>query len=91
MPAVKKRFTAEEHERRGDSIYHTKIEPNLKPNDKGKFVAIDVGTGEYALSTDQLEASDMLRSRVPDAQIWFVRVGSRHVHSLGGRELRTKS
>jgi len=33
-----------------------------------------------------LTACDKLNARVPDAQIWLVRVGSRYVHRFGGLE-----
>jgi hypothetical protein len=35
-----------------------------------------------------LKAGDRLRSRLPEAQIWMVRVGSRCVHRFVGRDRR---
>jgi hypothetical protein len=29
--------------------------------------------------------SKRLEARYPDAQVWIVRIGSRHVHRFGGR------
>ena len=40
---------------------------------------------------DELKACHRLRARIPDAQIWMVRVGSRYVHRFGGREQRSRS
>jgi hypothetical protein len=31
-----------------------------------------------------------LRARLPEAQIWMVRIGSRSVHRFGGRDRREK-
>jgi len=79
----KRRYPKEEFERRGDEIYERHIRPKLKPRDEGKFLAIDIETGEYELNEDQRLASVKLRSRMPDAQIWFVRVGSPYLHRFG--------
>ena len=35
---------------------------------------------------DELAACDRLNARIPDAQIWLVRVGSRYLHRFGGRD-----
>jgi hypothetical protein len=42
----------------------------------------DVETGEFAIGENSLNASDILLERLPDAQIWFVRVGHRAVHRI---------
>jgi hypothetical protein len=84
MKSTKRRYPKEEFARRGDEIYERDIEPKLKARDKGKFLAIDIETGEYELDDDELAACDRLRARIPDAQTWLVRVGSRYVHRFGG-------
>jgi hypothetical protein len=88
MGTVKRRYSKEEFEERGDAIYEKDIRPRLKPEDDGKFVAIDIETGRYAIDGDELKAGNKLRARVPEAQIWVVRVGSRWVHRFGGRRRR---
>jgi len=78
------RYSKEEFERRGDALYENKIRPLLKPSDKGKFLAIDIESGEYELSRSEMRALDKLYARIPDAQPWMVRVGYKAVHSIGG-------
>jgi len=90
MCAVKRRYPKEEFARRGDEIYERVVKPHLKPSDKGKFVAIDIETEEFAVDEDEMEACDRLRARLPAAQTWMVRVGSRYVHRFGGASLRKK-
>jgi hypothetical protein len=85
MAATQRRYPKEEFARRGDAIYENGVRPKLKPADVGKFAAIDIETGMYEVATDELKACDKLRKRIPDAQIWMVRVGYRSVHSFGGR------
>jgi hypothetical protein len=44
---------------------------------------LDIDSGLYEISTNELEACDRLRDRAPGAQIWMVRVGSAAVHHFG--------
>ncbi len=91
MASTQRRYSKEEFARRGDAIYDSDVRPHLKPEDDGKFVAIDIETGAYEIETDELAACDRLRVRVPQAQIWLVRAGSPYLHRFGGRELRGNS
>ena len=83
MASVKRRYSKEEFARRGDAIYEKAVRPQLKASDQGKFAAIDIDSGEFAISADELKACHKLRKRIPDAQIWMVRVGSPYVHRIG--------
>jgi len=91
MAATNHRFSKEEIARRGDAIYDREVRPHLKPSDGGKFVAIDIETGAHEMAQEELAAFHKLRERVPNATIWLIKVGSRYVHSFGGRGLRDKS
>jgi hypothetical protein len=83
MPTVQPRYPMEEFARRGDLIYERDIEPRVGPEDRGKFVVIDIETGAYEIDINEIEATHRLRARVPDAQIWFRRVGSRYARRFG--------
>jgi hypothetical protein len=85
MAATQRRHSKAEFARRGDAIYEKQVRPQLKLADQGKFAAIDIETGDFAVDTDELKAGNKLLKRIPDAQIWMVRVGSRTVHRIGGR------
>ena len=91
MPSTKRRYSKEEFARRGDAVYENDVRPRLKPEDEGKFVAIDIETSEYEIDADELTACDRLRARCPEAQTWLVRVGSRYVHRFGARQPRRPS
>jgi hypothetical protein len=91
MASVKRRYSKEEFAHRGDAIYESTVQPHLKPEDKDRFVALDIDTSDFEIDDDELAACDRLRARLPDAQIWMVRVGSRYVHRFGGREKRGAS
>jgi hypothetical protein len=62
--------------------------PHLIKDNEGRFAAVDIETGAYEIAEEELGASDKLNARGPDAQIWLVRVGSRHLHRFGGRDAR---
>ena len=89
MSTTKRRYPKEEFARRGDEIYE-RIRRQVEPKNKGKFCAVDIETGEYEIAEDELEAGDKLQARIPQAQIWMVRIGSRYVHRLGGHGLHKR-
>jgi hypothetical protein len=86
MAYTQRRYTKEEFARRGDAIYERQVRPQLKSEDNGRFAAIDIETGEFAVDADELRACRKLRKRIPEAQIWMVRVGFPYVHRIGGGE-----
>jgi hypothetical protein len=86
--STKRRYSKEEFARRGDEIYETQVRPHLDASASGKFAAVDIESGAYEIADDELEACDKLSARIPDAQIWLVKVGSRYLHRFGGREKR---
>jgi hypothetical protein len=85
MTSLTRRYNKEEFAQRGDTIYESVVRPQLKPEDHGRFVALDIDTNGFEIDDDELIVCDRLRSRFPEAQIWMVRVGSRYVHRFGGR------
>ena len=78
-----RRYSKKEFARRGDAIYESELRPILENGNEGKFVAIDIETGAYEVDGDELAASDRLLARVPNAQIWLRRIGSRHTRHFG--------
>jgi hypothetical protein len=79
----------EEFARLGDEIYERSVLPHAGPDDQGRFVAIDIVSGDYEIDRDELAATDRLRARHPDAQIWLRRIGSRYTHRFGARPKTT--
>ncbi len=77
--------TAEEVARLGDAIYERNVRARLAAGNEGKIVAIDVRTGAYELADDLLTAGLRLRVRLPEAELWFVRIGHAAVHRLPRR------
>jgi hypothetical protein len=88
MSANQPRYSKEEFVRRGDAIFESEIRAKLSRENPRSFVAIDIETGAYEVDADEMTASKRLRDRVPDAQIWMRRVGSRYARHFGGRPLK---
>jgi len=85
MSAQQPRYSAEETARRGDEIYERTIRAQVEATHSGKVVAIDIETGAYAIDDNALRAARCLRAHHPEAEVWFVRVGHRNLHHIGGR------
>ena len=74
--------------RLGREIYKRDILPKVKDDHFGEYVAIDVLTGEWEMSDDEMDAVDSLRERCPDAvDVFCKRVGYRALVSFGGSVL----
>ena len=67
----------------GKDIFDRKVQPGLRPEDDGKFVAIDVKTGDYEMGEDDYKVIANLRSRNPAADIWLMRAGYRAAYRIG--------
>ncbi|MGH7172586.1 MAG: hypothetical protein ACRELG_20085 [Gemmataceae bacterium] len=88
MVATKRRYSKEEFARRGDALVESKVRPHLTAADEDKFVALDIETGEYELDKNEMKATERLRKRVADPQIWLVHVTLGYLHRFGGHGLR---
>jgi hypothetical protein len=83
MPIRQPRYSKEEAARRGDELYDRDVRAQVEPQHNGEIIAIDLDTGAWEVDPDQDTAADRLEARLPDAQIWVVRVGSRYITRLG--------
>ena len=87
MPTIpaKPRLSSEDLARRGDEIFEQSVHPRLGAGSEGKFVVIDIATGDYEVDADELAAADRLRARHPEAQIWLRQIGSHYARRFGAR------
>jgi hypothetical protein len=82
------RYSKEEFARRGDEIYQSQVRSQVEEGNSGKIVAIDIETGAFELAEDIVTASELLLTRYPDAQTWFIRIGHQAVYHFGARSLK---
>jgi hypothetical protein len=80
------RHSPEETARLGDAIYERTIRARVEREHDGEVVAVDIDGGAYAVAEDALTAARRLRAHHPNAEVWFVRVGSRTLDRIGARD-----
>ena len=70
---------------RGARIYDERLRSILEPAHNGKYVVIDVETGDYELDADHLAASDRAAAKRPGAPLYAARVGFKSLGRVGAR------
>ena len=75
MSIADSRHSLDELARLGDEIMKQRVQPTLHAEDHGKFVALDVNTGEFEIDEDDYTAVARLRLRKPNADMWLARAG----------------
>ena len=78
-------YTPQEVESRGEAIYEQQIRSNVEAEAEGKFLVIDIETGEYEIDGDDLVATKRLLAQRPDAVLYGLRIGYPMAYRLGGR------
>lgn len=69
------RRSPEEVAKLGQDIFDRVVKPNLKPEDDGNYVAIDLETEEYEIDVNDYEAMMRLTNRRRGAHIFIMRIG----------------
>lgn len=77
------RYSAEEIVRRGQEIYEDRLRSQLEPEHIGKYLVIDIETGEYELDEDGHAASVRAFQKKPDGARYGMRIGHRAYGHLG--------
>jgi hypothetical protein len=78
-------YTPEEVEARGETIYEEQIRDRVEAENKGKFVVIDIETGDYEIDADDLRATMRALAKRPAAILYGLRIGYPTAYRLGGR------
>ena len=73
-----------EVESRGEEIYEQQIRSQVEAGNFGKFVIIDIETGEYEVSRNDLQATKRALERRSEAVLYGVRIGFPTAYTLGG-------
>ena len=63
MATTQRRYSKEEFARRGDALFEQEIRSQLKAQDEGKFAAIDIESGEFAVDADEMGQVGLVRVR----------------------------
>jgi hypothetical protein len=77
------RYTSDEVAARGEAIYAQRIRALVEDAHKGKFVLIDIETGDYEVDADDLAATKRALAKRPEAILYGLRIGSPAAYRLG--------
>jgi len=78
-------YSPEEVARLGNQIYQRDIRDKVLPQHKGKFLVLDITSGDYEMDEDDLSAEEALRARRPDGVLFGLRIGYTSAYTLAGR------
>lgn len=69
-----------------EDVYNRRVVPRLRPEDDGKYVALDVVTAEYEVDEDDHAAVQRLLDRHPEARGrgWLARAGYPTAYRFAG-------
>ena len=76
--------TSEAIAARGEEIYQL-LRDELESQYKGKVFVVDIETGNYEIDDEDLEATDRLFAKNPDAVTYGLRIGFGPIYKLGFR------
>ena len=82
MPDAK--YSREEVAARGEAIYELEIRPKVENQNKGKYLVLDIETGEFEIDQDDLIATKRVIAKCPDAVLYGLRIGYPAAYRLGG-------
>ena len=68
---------------RGEEIYHQRLREKVESNHKGKFLTIDIETGNYEIDADEVVSSIRLLEKHPEAVMYCLRIGFPAAHRIG--------
>lgn len=77
------RLSSDEIAEQGQAIYDRDIRDSLDASDQGKFLVLDVDSGDYELDADEIAAVKRARAKHPGAVFYILRVGRSAVYRLG--------
>ena len=77
-------YTKKEICDRGEEIYQEQIKPLVEPQEKGKFVVIDIESGDYEIDQEHMAATRRLKERRPDSVRYAGRIGFPTAYRIGG-------
>jgi hypothetical protein len=83
------RYSGKEIVQRGQELYEQKIRAQVEPGNIGKFLVINVETGDYEMDASDIAAGQRAKAKDPQAPFFLMRIGYSAAYSIGGRSRRT--
>jgi hypothetical protein len=83
------RYSSAEIVQRGQVLYDQRIRAQVEARHQGKFLVLDIETGDYEIDADDVIAVQRAKTKHPDAAFYIVRIGSPTAYRLGSQPLGT--
>lgn len=83
------RYSSEEIAQHGQCLYEQKIQSQLAESETGKFLVLDIETGQYEIDTDEMAALKRAKEKNPNAALYLLRVGSETAYKFGIQKMVT--
>ena len=85
------RYSTDEIVTRGKEIYEKRLRQKLEAHNLGKFLVIDIETGDYELDDDDVTASRKASRKNPDGARFGMRIGSSTSGTIGNALMGAKA
>ena len=82
-----RRYSSTEIAERGQALYDREIRDSLSPSDRGKFLVLDIETGDFQVDSNEVAAVKRARAKRPGAVFYVLRVGHSAAYRLGRKTL----
>lgn len=79
------KYAKEEIAARAKALYEREIRPEVESGNRGKYLVLDVETGEYEIDEDHLAASKRARAKHPGGALFALRIGLPTMGRIGTR------
>lgn len=83
-------YTSDEIAARGKNIYETQLRDKLESENIGKFLIIDIETGEYEMDEDHVIASKKASCNTPGRARYGMRIGYAVSGTIGNAMIGAK-
>ncbi len=83
------RYRSAEIVERGQALYDQQIRESVEASHKGRFLVLNIETGEYEIDDHELAALKRAKAKNPDAALYMLRMGYSSAYRIGDRGLVT--
>jgi len=81
---IARHYSGEEVVRLGQQRYERDLRQRVEPEHNGKFLALDIETGDFEIDADVVLASRRAKIKRPSAVLYILRIGYPTAYKIGG-------
>jgi hypothetical protein len=78
-------YNPDQVQSKGEALYQQRLRSQVEKDNKGRYLVLDIETGEFEIDDDDLTATKRILSRQPKAVLYGLRIGYPTAYRLGGR------